>query len=130
MSRWTGLLFALFLTAPMDVALAASKPQSPKAVMEHHIVFVKKDDVEEIVKDYARDAVMVMPAGTFIGIDDVRKFFVALAAQRRDWSTFDVTQEVKEHGVVLQRVVKTGAVEVFVVRNGKIVFQATQATAR
>jgi len=107
--------------------LAARAPLSPKEVMAHHIAVIKKDDVDGVMADYAENAVIVMPTGTFIGAGDVRKFFVSLAAQHRDWSTFEVTQEVLNDGVVLQHNVKTGGIEVFVVRSGKIVFQAVQS---
>ncbi len=104
-------------------AVAAEPVGSPKQVMTHHIAVVKNDDVDGVMKDYASDAVFVTPTMTYIGADEIRKFFEELVAQHRDWKTYNVTQEEKAHGVVLQKEVKTGKVEVFVVRNGKIVFQ-------
>jgi hypothetical protein len=78
------------------------------------------------MQDYARNAVVVRPKEVFIGTARVRQFFEGLAAEHRDWMSFIVTQEVKEEGVVLQTEVKTGKVEVFVVRNGKIAFQTME----
>jgi hypothetical protein len=127
MSKLLNIVLVLFLVGPVDIALAARSPLSPKEVMAHHIAVIKKDDVDGVMADYAENAVIVMPTGTFIGAGDVRKFFVSLAAQHRDWSTFEVTQEVLNDGVVLQHNVKTGGIEVFVVRSGKIVFQAVQS---
>ena len=123
MSKLLGIVLVLFLVAPMDAAVAA---HSPKEIMAHHIAVVKKDDVTGVMTDYGENAVVVMPTGTYIGVANIRKFFESLASQHRDWSTFEVTQEALDGGVVLQHNVKTGGIEVFVVRNGKIVFQAVQ----
>src|ERR1700722_1530673 len=109
-----------------EVAAAAQPAASPKDVMAHHIQVIKQDDVDGVMSDYAANAVVVRADETFIGTANVRKFFEELAAQHRDWKSFIVTQEVKEDGVVLQKEVKTGKIEVFVVRNGKIVFQTMQ----
>ncbi len=103
--------------------VAAPPATSPKEVMAHHIAVVKKDDVDGVMQDYATDAVFVTPTETIIGAADIRKFFEHLATEHRDWKAYNVTQEVKTEGVVLQKEVKTGKVEVFVVRHGKIVFQ-------
>jgi hypothetical protein len=119
---------ALFLLGNVDVAaVAADASGSPANVMAHHIAVIKKDDVDGVIADYADDAVLVMPAGTFIGLVKIRQYFESLAAQHRDWSTYNVTQEVLDSGVVLQHRIETGGIEVFVVRNGKIVFQALQS---
>ena len=106
------------------VSAAVPRAASPKQVMAHHIAAVKKDDVDGVMEDYAVDAVLVTPTGTFIGAARIRTFFERLAAQHRDWKDYIVTQEVEQDGVVLQKNVKTGKVEVYVVRNGKIAFQA------
>jgi hypothetical protein len=106
-----------------DVALAGPLVASPREVMAHHIAVVKQDDVDGIMQDYAADAVFVTPTTTLIGAASIREFFEHLAAEHRDWKTYNVTQEVKAHGVVLQKALQTGKVEVFVVRHGKIVFQ-------
>jgi hypothetical protein len=120
-----------FLTAALLVGLswltsAVADSGSPVEVMAHHINMVKRDDVEEVMKDYAANAVVVLHGQTYIGTPDVRKFFENLAAEHRDWNSYAVVQEVREDGVVLQREVKTGQVEVYVVRGGKIVFQTRQ----
>ncbi len=115
----TVFLFACFL----GVAAAAPPVPSPKQVMAHHIAVVKSDDVDGVMADYAADAVFVTPTETYIGAASIRRFFERLAAEHRDWKTYYVTQEVKADGVVLQKESKSGKVEVFVVRDGKIVFQ-------
>jgi hypothetical protein len=103
--------------------VAAPPAAAPKEVMAHHIAVVKQDDVDGVMQDYAADAVFVTPTETIIGAADIRKFFEHLATEHRDWKAYNVTQEVKTEGVVLQKEVKSGKVEVFVVRHGKIVFQ-------
>jgi hypothetical protein len=122
------LAVVLFLVVTMEAAVAAGSALTPKEVMAHHIAAIKKDDVDGVIKDYAENAVVVMPAGTYVGLANIRKFFEGLAAEHRDWSTFEVTEELLDNGVVLQHTVRTGGIEVFVVRNGKIVFQAMQSS--
>jgi hypothetical protein len=125
------IVVALFLLGTVDVtAVAADASGSPKNVMAHHIAVIKKDDVDGLMADYAEDAVVVLPTGTFIGLVKIRQHFESLAAQHRDWSTYNVTQEVLGSGVVLQHRIETGGVEVFVIRNGKIVFQALQSAGQ
>ena len=126
MSRMLTVCAWIACMGPLAVAQATAPVPTPQEVLAHHIAVVKKDDVDGIMKDYAEDAVVVRPTATFIGAANVRKFFQGLAAEHRDWNAFVVTQEPQPHGVVFQREVKTGKVEVFVVRNGKIVFQAMQ----
>ena len=113
----------LVIACSWGAVVAATPAASPREVMAHHIAVVKKDDVEAIMSDYAADAVFVTPTATFIGTADIRKFFEHLATEHRDWKAYNVTQEVKAEGVVLQKEVTSGKVEVFVVRHGKIVFQ-------
>jgi len=124
-------IVALFLLGTVAVAAVADgTSRSPKTVMAHHIAVLKKNDVDGLMADYAEDAVAVLPSGTFIGFGKIRQHFESLAAERRDWSTYNVTQEVLDSGVVLQHRIETGGVEVFVVRNGKIVFQALQSAGQ
>ena len=114
----------VLMIACASAAVAADPPAtSPQAVMAHHIAVVKKDDVEGVMQDYAADAVFVTPTETIIGSAAIRKFFEHLATEHRDWKAYNVTQQVKTEGVVLQKEMTTGKVEVFVVRHGKIIFQ-------
>jgi hypothetical protein len=106
-----------------EVAVASSPAASPKQVLAHHIAVVKGDDVDGIMTDYAANAVLVTSSRTYIGAADIRTFFERLAAEHRDWKAYVVTQEVKSDGVVLQKALRTGKVEVYVVRHGKIAFQ-------
>lgn len=123
MVKLTVTIAVLLLAWSWGVVSAGPPADSPEAVMAHHIAVVKRDDVDGIMQDYAADAVFVTPTETLIGAADIRKFFEHLATEHRDWKAYNVTQEAKAEGVVLQKEVKTGKVEVFVVRHGKIVFQ-------
>ena len=123
MPRLTVAPLALVLACSWAAAMAAPPAASPKEVMAHHIAVVKNDDVDAVMQDYAADAVLVTPTATLIGAASIRKFFEHLATEHRDWKAYNVTQEVKTEGVVLQKAVATGKVEVYVVRGGKIVFQ-------
>lgn len=111
------------LAGIIQMAVAAPPSASPQAVMAHHIAVVKNDDVDGVMQDYAADAVFVTPTATLIGTAAIRGFFEHLATEHRDWAAYNVSQEVKSEGVVLQKELKSGKVEVFVVRHGKIVFQ-------
>jgi len=124
MAKLTVAVTALLLGCILESVAAAAPVASPKQVMAHHIAVVKNDDVDGVMADYASDAVLVTPTETYIGAAGIRRFFKQLAAEHRNWTTYIVTQEVKAAGVVLQRDAKSGRVEVFVVRHGKIAFQA------
>ena len=117
---------AMAVVASLHPSYAAPAAESPRELVARHLAAVKTDDVALIMKDYASDAVIVRPDGTYIGTAGVRRFFEWLAAQHRDWNSFVATQEEKGQGVVFQTNVKNGQVEVFVVRKGKIVFQVLQ----
>jgi hypothetical protein len=119
------LIVFLPLLLVSGLLAAAPSATSPKDVMAHHINVVKQDDVDGILQDYADSSVVVIEKNTYIGLASIRKFFEGLKAQHRDWSSYVVTQEVADQGVVFQKEVKTGNVEVFVVRSGKIAFQTT-----
>ena len=122
MVKLTVAAAVLVLACSWAAVVAAPPAASPQQVMAHHIAVVKQDDVDAIMQDYAADAVFVTPTATLIGTASIRGFFEHLAAEHRDWKAYNVTQEVKTAGVVLQKEM-TGKVEVFVVRHGKIVFQ-------
>jgi len=126
------LAFALF------GATAAWAADASTQVIDHHVANMKAGNVDGVLSDYAPDAVvvtpagMVSPSGVFVG-KDTRKLFSVLAAAknvpgnktmqtrytslgadttRMDWVQFKGTaQEVSGY-------------DVFVIRGGKVVFQA------
>jgi ketosteroid isomerase-like protein len=118
------LVISCALVMSNGVTLATASLPSASKVMAHHLEAVEKDDVDAIMADYANDAVVVLPEGLFIGRHAIRQFFQSLAAQHVDWKAAKVTQEVKAEDVVLQHNLTSGASEVFVIRQGRVVFQS------
>lgn len=55
-------------------------PRTPQEVFAHHASALMAGDVEEIVADYAEDAVFITPEGVLRGKDGVRQGFDRLLA--------------------------------------------------
>ena len=55
-------------------------PRTPQEIFAHHASALMAGDVEEIVTDYAEDAVFITPQGVLQGKDGVRKGFTRLLA--------------------------------------------------
>ena len=62
--------------------------RTPEEVFAHHAQALGAGDLDEIVADYADDAVFITPAGTRHGKDGVRAGFTQLLADvpSADWS--------------------------------------------
>ena len=54
--------------------------RTPEEVFSHHAQALGKGDLDEIVADYAEDAVFIAPAGVMRGKDGVREAFTRLLA--------------------------------------------------
>ena len=121
-------LLAALLVIP---AFAADK------VLEHHVAQMKTGDLEAVLSDYAPNAVVVTPAGAmspngvFIG-KDTRKLFTILTTKDNlpGNKTMQVTYERLAPDTTLMRWVQfkgtpkqVSGYDVFVIRDGKIVFQ-------
>ena len=52
--------------------------RTPEEVFAHHAQALGAGDLDEIVADYADDAVVITPAGTMRGKDGVRAAFTQL----------------------------------------------------
>jgi len=136
MSKLRTIVLVPFLLCPLVAAA-----QGPKEVVAHHLTAFQKHDLNALMADYARDAVLVFPTGTHVGSEDIRKSFeslFAVPATGRDTSSGRVrpqsstnipvaTEEELNDGVVLLKS-GGGRIEVFVVRNEKIAFQALQSS--
>jgi hypothetical protein len=122
----------LFLAAASSVYAAESK------VVDHHVASMKAGDLAAVMTDYAPDAVVVTPEGTFspsgvfVGAN-VRKLFVILTSKdnapgmKSMQSRFDhpgpgvtVMHWVQFKGTPKQ----VSGHDVFVVRHGKIKYQS------
>jgi ketosteroid isomerase-like protein len=58
--------------------------RTPQEVFAHHAMSLGAGDLDEIVADYADDAVFITPAGTLHGKDGVRAGFVQLLSDVPD----------------------------------------------
>jgi len=114
--------------ARADDALSA---RTPAEVANHHISAMLKHDVPALLADYAADAVVVNPTNVYFGPLLTKKLFVAtgrkvqLASDEKFWVASvngDVVIEDWSH--ITHGVTLTGS-DVMVVRQGKIVFQAS-----
>ena len=50
--------------------------RTPEEVFQHHVDALGAGDLDEIVADYADDAILITPAGTLRGHDSIRATFV------------------------------------------------------
>lgn len=132
--------------APSAAAPATSAAVTPtstedmNAAIARHVAAVKAANVEGVLADYADDAIMVSPpglvtpSGVFVGKDNVRKFFVWLATPEvlPGAQSMVTTNEVVGPDTLLFRWTQFPGTpkevkgsDVFVFRNGKIIFQTT-----
>lgn len=136
------LCFVLLSVSPVHAAGSAAR--SANEVLKHHVEALKRGDVEQVMADYASDAVVVVAPGmlapsmypakgpaVFIGskIRALFEFFTD-SEHRAATSTLETTLDAMGDGVFLQHwtVFKgtpkeaTGE-DVFIVRHGQIRFQ-------
>ena len=129
----------IFISAfGLAVVAASSAYAAESSVVDHHVASMKAGDLAAVMADYAPDAVVVTPEGTFsssgvfVGAD-VRKVFAILtskdnaAAVKSMQSRFDhpgsgvtVMHWVQFKGTPKQ----VSGHDVFVVRRGKIEYQS------
>ena len=64
-------------------------PRTPQEIFAHHASALMARDVDELVADYAEDAVIITPAGLFRGRDGVREWVDGMLADLPD-ATWDV----------------------------------------
>ena len=135
-------------TTAAPAASAAATPAETseadmKAALDRHLTAVKAGDVEGVMADYADDATLVLmpgdqwPKGVLVGKTEVRKFF--------DWLKGpDVLPGAQSMAVTTEKVgpntmhfaftqwpgtpKEVKGYDIFVFREGKIVFQSTLVT--
>jgi ketosteroid isomerase-like protein len=54
--------------------------RTPEEVFQHHVEALGAGDLDEIVADYADDAVLITPTGTLRGKESIRAAFTQLLA--------------------------------------------------
>jgi hypothetical protein len=110
--------------------------RSPQEVFAHHGRALAAADLDEIVVDYAGDAVLITPAGAARGTQGIREAFATLLGDLPN-AKWDLKNQVFEGDVLflewsadsdLNRV--DDGVDTFVFRDGKIWAQTVRYTAR
>ena len=74
--------------------------RTPQEVLAHHSRALGAADLDEIVADFADDAVMITPAGTKRGRAGVREAFTQLFADLPD-ARWNIRKQTDADGVVL-----------------------------
>ncbi|WP_222264492.1 nuclear transport factor 2 family protein [Modestobacter marinus] len=74
-------------------------PRTPQEIFAHHASALMAGDVEEIVADYAEDAVLITPARVFRGRDGVREAFTGLLADLPE-ASWDVPTQIHEGDIL------------------------------
>ncbi len=108
--------------------------RTPGEVFQHHAQALGAGDLEEIVADYADDAVVISPAGVKRGQDGVRETFTQLLADVPD-AAWELKTQIYEGDVLfLEWAADTAAtrvedgIDTFVFRDGSIRVQTLRYT--
>jgi ketosteroid isomerase-like protein len=105
---------------------------STKDVIEHHLKCFDEGDLEGVLSDYARGAVLFTPDGPLRGVDAIRPLFQAMFTEfAKPGAAFSMKQQFAEgdYAYILwtaetaDNVYELGT-DTFVVRDGKIVAQS------
>lgn len=108
--------------------------RSPQEVFAHHAQALGAGDLDEIVADYADDAVFISPAGVLRGKDGIRTAFTQLLADVPN-ASWDLKTQIYEGDVLfLEWAADAGAtraddgIDTFVFRDGLIRVQTVRYT--
>ena len=127
-------------TAPAAATAGPTSTADMEAAIARHVTTVKAANIDGVMADYADDAILVSPpglvtpAGTFVGKDKVREFFVWLATPEvlPGAQSMVTTNEVVGPNTMLFRWTQfpgtpkeVKGYDIFVFREGKIIFQTT-----
>jgi ketosteroid isomerase-like protein len=108
--------------------------RTPEEVFQHHAEALGAGDLDQIVADYADDAVFITPAGVLRGKDDIRTAFTRLLADVPD-AAWDLKTQIYEGDVLfLEWAAHSAAasvedgIDTFVFRDGLIRVQTVRYT--
>jgi ketosteroid isomerase-like protein len=107
--------------------------RTPQEVFAHHGQALGAENLDQIVADFADDAVVITPAGVNRGKDGVREAFTRLLADLPN-AAWDVKTQIYEGNVLLLEWAADAAesradgVDTFVFRDGLIQAQTVQYT--
>jgi uncharacterized protein (TIGR02246 family) len=103
-------------------------------VFQHHVEALGAGDLDEIVADYADDAVLITPAGVLRGLDGIRAAFTQLLSEIPDASWSLKTQTFEDDLLFLEWAADAGrtrvddGIDTFVFRDGLIRAQTVRYT--
>jgi hypothetical protein len=108
--------------------------RSPEEVFHHHAEALGAGDLDEIVADYADDAVFITPAGVRRGLDGIREAFTKLLADVPD-AAWDLKTQIYVDDVLFlewtadaaETFVEDG-IDTFIFRDGQIRLQTVRYT--
>ena len=110
--------------------------RTPEEVFSHHAQALGAGDLDEIVADYADDAVFITPAGVKRGKDGVRAGFTQLLADVPD-AKWELKTEIYEGDVLFLEWAADAAttrvedgIDTFVFRDGLIQVQTVRYTVQ
>jgi uncharacterized protein (TIGR02246 family) len=109
-------------------------PRTPEEIFQHHAEALGAGDLDQIVADYADDAVFITPGGVRQGQDGVREAFTQLLADvpHADWEL--KTQIYVDDVLFLEWAATSAATKVedgidtFIFRDGLIRLQTVRYT--
>jgi ketosteroid isomerase-like protein len=108
--------------------------RTPEEVFSHHAQALGAGDLDEIVADYADDAVFITPAGVSRGRDEIRAAFARLLADVPD-AAWDLKTQIYEGDVLFLEWAATAAatrvedgIDTFIFRDGLIRLQTVRYT--
>ena len=108
--------------------------RTPEEVFAHHAQALGAGDLDEIVADYADDAVFISPGGVKRGKDGIREAFTQLLADVPNAAWSLKTQIYEDDVLFLEWAADAGATKVddgidtFVFRDGMIRLQTVRYT--
>jgi uncharacterized protein (TIGR02246 family) len=108
--------------------------RTPQEVFQHHAQALGAGDLDEIVADYADDAVFISPSGALHGKDGIRAAFTQLLADVPD-ADWDLKTLIYENDILLLEWAADAAasrvddgIDTFVFRDGLIRVQTVRYT--
>jgi ketosteroid isomerase-like protein len=109
---------------------------SAEAVLNHHLESFGAGDVDETMKDYTDESVLITPDGTLTGLDDIRAAFAGFYSGLFKPGTYEFTMDraevVGDVAYIVWHSVNEGVevtlgTDTLVVRDGKIAVQTFAA---
>ena len=108
--------------------------RTPEEIFQHHAEALGAGDLDQIVADYADDAVFITPAGVRRGQDGIRAAFTQLLADVPD-AAWDLKTQIYEDDVLFLEWAADAAgtfvedgIDTFVFRDGQIRVQTVRYT--